>query len=330
MDKDILKRLRVITDEEQKYLDGQTEIEASLYQSEYPSEAASELYTIDNKKLLETGKLITIRTNTRFVHFPAHRHNYVEVMYMCEGSTRHIVNGKMVELNKGELLFLSQNAIQEILPAGESDIGVNFIILPQFFSYALGMMAEEENPLRTFVFDCLTGKNEDVNYLHFKVADVLPVQNLVENLIWTLLNHLPNKRSINEITMGLLLLQLINHMNAVETNQHSKGQFLTMQVLGYIDVNYCDGTLTELAERLHYDVAFLSKEIKKYTGSTYTELVQTKRLSQAAYLLTHTTMQVSDISAAVGYENISYFHRVFQKKYGMTPRKYRVSHPVIP
>ena len=31
-----------------------------------------------------------------------------------------------------------------------------------------------------------------------------------------------------------------------------------------------------------------------------------------------------DIGLAVGYENMSYFHRIFQKKYGTTPRKYRV------
>lgn len=223
MNSEIIGQLKKITEEEKRFLNGQTEIDSTIYQSDTPTD----LYQIDSKKLLEAGKLITIRPNTRFVHFPAHRHNYIEVMYMCEGVTKHIINGKTVELHQGELLFLSQNAVQEIMPAGENDIGVNFIILPEFFNYALGMMAEEENQLRTFVFDCLTGKNEEVSYLCFKVADVLPVQNLVENLIWTILNRQQNKRSINEITMGLLLLQLINHMDAVETNRHSKGQMLT-------------------------------------------------------------------------------------------------------
>jgi transcriptional regulator GlxA family with amidase domain len=51
--------------------------------------------------------------------------------------------------------------------------------------------------------------------------------------------------------------------------------------------------------------------------------VQAKRLSQAAYLLTHTAMSVMDVGLAVGYENMSYFHRIFQNRYGMTPRKYR-------
>lgn len=64
---------------------------------------------------------------------------------------------------------------------------------------------------------------------------------------------------------------------------------------------------------LHYDTCWLSREIKRHTGKTCTDLVQDKRLSQAAYLLTYTAMPVIDIGLAVGYENISYFHRIFQK-----------------
>ena len=97
-----------------------------------------------------------------------------------------------------------------------------------------------------------------------------------------------------------------------------------MTVLSYIEEHYRDGELSELAGELHYDLYWLSREIKRRTGATYTELVQEKRLSQAAYLLTNTAMSVMDIGLAVGYENMSYFHRIFQKKYGTTPRKYRV------
>lgn len=51
---------------------------------------------------------------------------------MCQGTTTHILNGSKVILEAGDLLFLNQNAEQEILPAGEQDIAVNFIVLPEF------------------------------------------------------------------------------------------------------------------------------------------------------------------------------------------------------
>ena len=54
-------------------------------------------------------------------------------------------------LEEGDLLFLNQNVEQEILPAGEQDIAVNFIVLPEFFDTAFSMMdMEEENALKEF------------------------------------------------------------------------------------------------------------------------------------------------------------------------------------
>lgn len=316
----LLQELRKITTEEQELLAGRQEIEKNRYMS--AETAATDM--IDAAKLLEDGKMIQVRPHTRFVHFPKHTHNYIEVIYMCEGSTKHVINGEEVILKQGELLFLSQSATQEIYPAGEGDIAVNFIVLPEFFEYGLNMMEPEENQLRNFIVDCLRGGKQTAGYLHFKVADVLPVQNLVENLIWTIRNKQPNKRRTNQATMGLLFLQLMNYMDKLETDEHAGEQRLMISVLSYIENNYKDGELTQLANALHYDVYWLSREIKRQTGKTYTELIQTKRLNQAAWLLTSTGMSVLDVALEVGYDNISYFHRIFQKKYGMTPRRYRV------
>ena len=317
MTEEILHKLQMITQEEQQILAGSSEIDKQLYMS-------SEGNTIDAQKLLDAGKLIQIRTHTRFVHFPKHIHNYIEVIYMCSGSTHHVINGTDVILNKGELLFLSQNAIQEIYAAGEDDIAVNFIILPEFFDYGLQLIGTETNLLRDFIVDCLKGTNSTSGYLHFKVADVLPVQNLVENLIWTIQNKQGNKRKTNQVTMGLLFLQLMNYMDKLDTGEENVQQKLVIQVLSYVEDHYKEGELTNLAEELHYDLYWLSKEIKKRIGKTYTELVQEKRLSQAAFLLQTTSMNVIEIAMAVGYDNVSYFHRIFQKKYGMTPRSYRM------
>ncbi|MCI5822266.1 MAG: AraC family transcriptional regulator [Lachnospiraceae bacterium] len=319
----IIQKLSEITEEEQELLQGNGEIDKGLYQSEPLEEPAPGSYVIDSKKLLDAGKLITIRKHTRFAHFPAHTHNYVEVIYMCEGQTHHIINGKDVYLKKGELLFLNQNSIQEIYPATEQDVAVNFIVLPEFFDRALHMMNPEENPLRSFVLDCMTGENKEADYLHFQVADVIPVQNLVENLIWTLMNPTQNKRSISQFTMGLLLLELMNCADSVAVDSGTESQKLMLQVLQYAEEHYRDGELSDLAELLHYDLYWLSREIKRQTGQTYTEIVQAKRLSQACYLLKTTKKSVADIAGMIGYENVSYFHRIFQKKYGMTPRQYR-------
>lgn len=320
---ELYRELKKITKEEERILAGRKEIDREIYMAEAADGEKSNI--IDAKKLLDAGKLIQVRAHTRFVHFPEHVHNYIELIYMCTGSTHHIIDGKDVILREGELLILNQKARQEIFPAGEDDIAVNFIILPEFFDYSLKMMGEEKNLLRDFVIDCLKGENKETGYMHFKVADVLPVQNLLENLIWSIRNKQPNKRSINQATMGLLFLQLMNYMERMETNGANRSQKLIIEVLGYIEENYRDGELTKLADILNYDRYWLSREIKKLTGRNYTELVQEKRLNQAAYLLKNTALSVMDIGLMVGYENLSYFHRIFQQRYGITPRKYRLN-----
>ena len=276
---------------------------------------------ISGEKLLERGKLIAIRPHTRFIAFPEHSHDYVEMVYMCAGQTRHTVNGTAITLRKGALLMLGQNARQAIDPAGETDVAVNFIVRPAFFSGTLPFLGEEETPLRRFVVSCLTGETE-AGYLLFHVADILPIQNLIENLLYTLLEDTPNKRGILQMTMGLLFTQLVNHTDALQFE--TQEQNVTVSVLRYIEDHYRDGSLTDIAQRLHYELPSISRLIRQRTGKNYTELLQEKRLSQAAWLLRNTDTKVDEIANAVGYENISYFHRIFAARFNMSPRKYRL------
>ena len=326
LSQELLDFLRPITEEEQAALDGKAEVDRSIYSNESENLIVTKkgsLAVVNSEKLLEAGRVITVRPHTRFVHFPKHSHDYVEVVYQCQGTTTHLVNDVKITLQEGELLFLGQNATQEILPAGEDDIAVNLIVLPQFFDATLEMMGEEETPLHRFVIDCLT-KEDSIGYLYFQVADVLPVQNLLENLIYNLVHDSPNRRNINQTTMGLLFLQLLNHTDHLFYEDDSEEEVM-VRVLQYIENHYNDGSLSECAELLYYDFNWLSREIKKQTGKTYTELLQEKRMSQAAFLLKTTKMNVADIAYAVGYENISYFHRIFAKEYGTSPKKFRAA-----
>lgn len=316
MNGEILDYLCQITSEEQAILDGRTTIDRDIYMQ-------GGMNVVNSRKLLAAGKLITIRPHTRFIHFPEHTHDYVEVVYMCSGKTTHIVNGKKIHLNQGELLFMSQSATHEVCRAEKDDVAVNFIVQPDFFASSLAAVGDEETPLRHFLIDCLCGQNESQGYLHFRVSDVVPVQNLVENLLWTLIRKTPNKRKLSQMTMALLFLQLLGYTETLETEDSEEAAVL--KVLRYVESNYGSGSLSEAAELLHYDLSWLSREIKRRTGKTYTQIVQEKRLAQAAFLLKNTDRNVADIAVAVGYENISYFHRIFTAAFGMSPKHYRDS-----
>ena len=313
----LLDQLKKITEEEQRILDGVGEVDKDIYTS-------GQDFTVDSRKMLEEGKLIAVRTHTRFVHFPLHRHNYIEVLYVCEGSLTNIIDGKKVAVNKGELLFLNQFTKHEILPAGEDDIAINFMVLPEFFDVAYSM-AGNNNVLVDFLVNVLRQDEERGEYLYFKVSEVLQIQNLLENIIYSLVTGRGEQNRINQTTMGLIFLYLIDSVQFVEMrvpNQYEN--MISMTTLDYIEQKYRTATLTELCEILHLPMHVLSKMIKKTTGFNFKELLQRKRLSKAAELMCDTDLPVSDIIAAVGYENNSYFHRVFKERYHTTPRAFRV------
>ena len=307
-----MRRLRQVTEEEQRVLAG-GQVDKSLYSS-------GAGFLIDSEKLLAKGKLITVRPHTRFASFPMHRHNYVEIMYMCSGKTVHRMEGRPpLTLQAGELLFLNQNAAHGVDRAGEEDVGVNFIVLPQFFDYALALIGMD-NVLGKFLLSGLRQSGGELSCLHFRVSHVPTVQNLVENLVWSLVHPQPNARRINQATMGVLLLQLLNYTEDLE---EASGNGAVLSALREIEENYRTADLTRLAGELHVSLPYLSAAVHRATGRTFKELLLEKRLSKAAQLLRETRLTTQDIILAVGYENTSYFYRVFRARFGVTPKEYR-------
>lgn len=319
MRKELLDLLEPVTEEEQEILEG--EGDRRIRQGIYTSRKH---FTIESEKLLQQGKFISVRAHTRFVHFPKHDHNYVEVFYVCKGSVTHCIDGVRVTVRQGELLFLNQYASHEIYPAGKEDIAINLIVLPEFFDTAFSMI-EKNNVLADFLADSLKQKNGSSRYLYFQVAEQMQIQNLMENLIDSLLHKQGNEEQINRHTMGLLFLHLINAAKTLkESVPNQYENMMVMTTLKYIEENYREGTLTQLCDMLNQSISGLSRMIRKHTGHTYKELVQRKRFRKAVELLVETELPVNDIVYAVGYENNSYFYRKFRERYGVTPNAYRI------
>jgi len=317
---EILEKLAPVTEEEQRCYENGSQVNWSVY-NEFDT------HQVSAAKLLKPGKLITVRPHTRFAYFPPHTHDYIEMIYMCSGSTVHYVNNERIVLQPGELLLLGPQAMQEIEPAGENDIAVNFIILPEFFDKSLAMLGTEETPLRRFILDSLCHGEFASRYFYFKVSDVLPVQNLVENMLWTLVFGAPNKRQINQTTLGLLFLQLLNCTDRISCEDEAQEDMV--RLYRYIEENFRTASLSEAAALLGYNIYHLSRQIKKKTGKTFLDIVQEKRLQQAIFLLENTAQRISDISVEVGYENTSHFHRIFRARFGCAPKEYRAKMDVF-
>ena len=323
MRKELLDELMIISEEEKKYKSGQSTVEQSLY-------AKDNLAEIDRKRLLQRGKLITVRPHSRFVDFPEHRHNYVEMMYVVQGSITHYIEGKELVLHKGDVLMLNQHVSHAIKRAEYEDIGINFIALPEFFEIPLTML-QKKNVLADFVIGAMRQKNPVSHYLLFRLKEDSQIENLMENMIESMF-HEKNSGSnsydiMNQYSMGLVFLYLLNHLEDLSHNSSMDYKETIVQaVLEYINSDCKNANLSKIAEDTHQSMTVLSKLIKQKTGYKFQELLQRRRFQKAVYLLMETELTVEDIPLEVGYENQSYFYRQFQKRYGMTPAKYRKLH----
>ncbi len=97
----------------------------------------------------------------------------------------------------------------------------------------------------------------------------------------------------------------------------------TVEIISYIQQHYAEVTLESLSEHCHLSGPYLSKFIKEKTGKTFQEAVREARMKKARVLLKETDQTVEAIAAAVGYENVEHFNRLFKSAYGMTPIQFK-------
>lgn len=92
----------------------------------------------------------------------------------------------------------------------------------------------------------------------------------------------------------------------------------------YVEENYNTAiSLQEVADRVYLTPAYLSDQFRKETGKTFTEYLKHLRIDKARKLLQISELKVSEIADMVGYQDCSYFNRLFKQYTGKTPNEYR-------
>ncbi len=316
MDTLLLKQLMELTEEEIEILSQEKKVRKDLYTSQRH-------FIIESEKFLDKNKMITVRKHTRFIDFPKHRHNYIEINYIVKGKLKQKVDNDSITLKKGELLFLNQHIEHEIEACGNDDLIINFIIQPLFFQFIFQYL-NGENIITEFLINSLFNHTQNGQYLYYAVSEVEEIQELVEKIIKEETDGSLMAESKMKLYMGLLLIELVKNTDKITKNQSASSQhFIVVESLKYIEEHYKNGTLQELAQRLLQSSSSLSKNIKKATGFTFKDLIQEKRLMKAKELLETTDFSVRTVVEEVGYDNISYFYRIFKEKYKKTPKELR-------
>ncbi|KOO14307.1 response regulator [Vibrio xuii] len=114
------------------------------------------------------------------------------------------------------------------------------------------------------------------------------------------------------------------------TNQHSHKHISKdlVEMLRYIEKNLSRTIREEdVAEYCHYSVTYFSKFFHKTIGVSFRDYLTLKRINLAKQLLTNYRKEkISFIAFQCGYNDVSYFSRIFKKKTGISPAVYRQLH----
>lgn len=133
---------------------------------------------------------------------------------------------------------------------------------------------------------------------------------------------------IEETTSLAKLEQMTNdicHKYCLLVKNYANPEFskLTKDVIAYVEMHLEEElSLNQLATHFNKNASSLSSVFSKETGQPLTKFIQKTRIQEAVRLLNTTNMSISEVALAVGYQDFSYFSKVFSKIVGMSPREY--------
>ena len=163
------------------------------------------------------------------------------------------------------------------------------------------------------------------------------VQNMLYSVIQSLRQKIPGERADEALASAENIFRsrdagtiLSNYTYSMEQllmtlesrdNDDSK---LIQQIKQLVDAEYgSDLSLSDVADKVHLSPAYVSYIFKKETGQTLIKYITDIRMERARKLLEEGHMKVLQIAKVCGYENPSYFNRMFKSYYGVTPKQYR-------
>lgn len=316
----LLEKFIQINSEEQAILDKKIIIDRSIFKDDG--------VTVDVDKLLLTDKQISVRKHTRFVNYPKHRHNFIEMCYVLKGHLTNIINGHEVVLHEGDLLMINQNVEHEILASSESDLTLNFIMRPVFFLDLLNYIGQNAC-IGDFIINSLYQTHESHSLVYRQELNETQENCKIEELLFNIITTIQedNEMSMLKVKfyMGLLVIELIEKQDyeIKENTDNNYKNSLVLEIMHYIEEYYQNATLNSISKKLHQNDYSISKLLKQKLGLTFKELLQNKRLEVATRLLSYTNLPIVEICSNIGYENVSYFYKLFHKKYSQSPKEYR-------
>ncbi len=249
-----------------------------------------------------------VRSDTEY--FRPHNHNYYEIFMVVKGPVRHIINNNEQLLFDGSILFIRDFDIHNYLRAGD-----------EYFEFINIAVSKE---LINSVFDYL-GEDFPTKILFQPDPPlVILTPKKKEKLFFTLTELEQNNTTLARLKIKKLLVEIF--LDIFMDSQNERKNVPTWLEETYEKMinpkNFIAG-VDRMYELSGKSREHLTRELKRCYDITPTELVTELRLDYCAGLLTASNLPIIDICFTCGFENLSWFYKLFKKKFGETPLIYR-------
>jgi AraC-like DNA-binding protein len=247
-----------------------------------------------------------------------HYHPEFELTYIMEGEGRRIVGDNHASFVAGDLVLLGTQLPHTWVAEKRIDADYQAIVIqfsPKFIA-----------PFLTY------SELKEVKKLLEKAQNGLFFPKLEKEILDKIID-LVNKVGVFKITN---LLEILAKLSEIEAETLSSPTFQVIenknnekrinQIFQYIQDNFTQTTLSveNAAKQIHLTKGAFCKFFKNTCGKTFSDYVNDIRVAHACTLLFDSDKAISLVAIESGFENLAYFNRVFLKKKGIVPSKYRV------
>lgn len=253
---------------------------------------------------------------------PYHRHTFLEIAYVVEGSALHYFDNRSLVVKKGDYYAIDYDEVHKYSPNGMDNFRIiNCLFRPEFIDTTLKHCKGFSDLVSNYQikFEYTNLKTVPTKIIHHdENGEVLT---LFEKMYREYANKKPRYQEI--IRCHIIELIIITLRKIYEENEKRTSPLIA-KVLSYVDKNYNKPvTLSKISGRLGYSLAYVSNLFSKEMSVPFSTYLKKKRVEEACHMLANTQIEISEISYLVGYSDIKHFRATFKQIVGKSPSAFR-------
>ncbi|OGF51194.1 MAG: hypothetical protein A2231_02200 [Candidatus Firestonebacteria bacterium RIFOXYA2_FULL_40_8] len=251
--------------------------------------------------------------------FAKHTHEHYEFFYVISGTSKHVLENKEEIVKAGDIVLMTPEVVHAFENSSPDFTICNCIFLPSLIEVHKDLLMNMQGFLELFYVET---KKEGFKTVSLTGRADVKVRAILEDMLFEYSKKPEGYRPAIKAMLADLLVTVTRSYSRGKQGQSGKK---IGGALAYIDENYLKSLkLEEIAEKK----AGVTKEyfcdiFKRITGKTFTEYVNSLRVEHAARLLKSTGLKASEIALESGFNDISYFNRVFKEQKALSPQAFR-------